>query len=841
MPSYQFPNTGSGINVDDHLNDFLVENDLQGLHSHVWPARQGFYTVEDDMDYFRGKWGFYFNAFVTGSDTDGSAVMFPTGAVRLVGPALTSSYAQQYEGGISGSNKVFMYEPYPSASYLATGSAGFVLKKWVTGRKWNSARPQGAAAFDINFPTYSTNHLINVPYSSSINTLYAVFERDCTLDITGAECDIKFIALLNTPAPTPAPTSAPTAAPTPSPTPAPTPSPTPAPTNAPTAAPVTPSPTAEPTAAPVTPAPVTPSPTAEPTAAPTNAPVTPAPVTPAPVTPAPVTPSPTAEPTAAPTASPTPAPVLPTGNCFTITYSSVPNDLYVRYRTSYDDIVTDQLINSLETINNGDGTYTAGICVSLTSPYNIPVFIQGGVEVTGGAYIFEQGGTCTTNGGCLTTPSPTPAPTAAPVTPSPVSAPVSSPAYAAPTSAPSETTPAPVTPSPVTPSPVSAPVTSPSYASPVTPAPTEVTPSPTTPSPVTPAPGYPAPVSTPSPTAEPTAAPVTASPTPAPTPGPTAAPVTPAPVTPAPGYPAPVSTPAPVTPSPTTPAPTEVTPAPTAEPTAAPTASPTAAPFAASLDWDCVDGQCTYMGPGIGVYSTLEECSQYCIAITPSPTAAPTSAPVTPAPTTPSPVYPAPVTASPTAAPTAAPVTPSPTASPTAAPTAAPTTPSPVYPAPVTASPTSAPTAAPVTPSPTAEPTAAPVTPSPTSAPTAAPVTPAPTASPTAAPVTPAPYPAPTAQPTASPTASPTAAPVVTYDWTCNGAGDCYSNPGAGEFTSYAECMAFCGNTPAPQAAPIYIPPPTGGTYSCDCGFGCQAQFEPCDYFCINCGDVPQP
>jgi hypothetical protein len=71
MPSYQFPNTGSGINVDDHLNDFLVENDLEGLHSHVWPARQGFYTVEDDMDYFRGKWGFYFNAYVTGSDTDG--------------------------------------------------------------------------------------------------------------------------------------------------------------------------------------------------------------------------------------------------------------------------------------------------------------------------------------------------------------------------------------------------------------------------------------------------------------------------------------------------------------------------------------------------------------------------------------------------------------------------------------------------------------------------------------------------------------------------------------------------------------------------------------------------
>ena len=386
MPSYQFPNTSSGINVDDHLNDFLVENDLLGLHSHVWPARQGFYTVEDDMDHFRGKWGFYFNAFVTGSDTDGSAVMFPTGSVRFTGPAFTSSYAQQYQGGITGSKKVFLYDPYPSASFSATGSAGFVLVRWASGNQDNKPLTQG---YSNSNATYSTNYNITVPYNSNVNTLYAVFERDCTLDITGAECDIKFTALQLTPAPTPAPTAAPTASPTASPTAAPV---TPAPTPEPTAAPVTPAPTPSPTAAPVTPAPVTPAPvTPEPTAAPvTPAPVTPAPVTPeptaAPVTPAPVTPAPV---TPSPTASPTPAPVLPTGNCYTVTYSSVPSDLSIRYRRSSDDIVTTDLITSIETMDNGDGTYTAGICVSTISPYNNPVFVQGGVEVGGGAYILE--------------------------------------------------------------------------------------------------------------------------------------------------------------------------------------------------------------------------------------------------------------------------------------------------------------------------------------------------------------------------------------------------------------------------------------------------------------------
>jgi hypothetical protein len=55
----------------------------------------------------------------------------------------------------------------------------------------------------------------------------------------------------------------------------------------------------------------------------------------------------------------------------------------------------------LESTDNGDGTFTAGICVSTISPYNVPGFVQGGIEVFGGPYSWELGGSCTTNGECL--------------------------------------------------------------------------------------------------------------------------------------------------------------------------------------------------------------------------------------------------------------------------------------------------------------------------------------------------------------------------------------------------------------------------------------------------------
>ena len=132
--------------------------------------------------------------------------------------------------------------------------------------------------------------------------------------------------------------------------------------------------------------------------------------------------------------------------------------------------------------------------------------------------------------------------------------------------------------------------------------------------------------------------------------------------------------------------------------------------------------------------------SEWKCNLTPAPTSAPTSAPITLAPTF-APVTAAPTLAPVTAAPTLAPVTAAPTSAPTAAPTSAPTL------APVTAAPTSAPTAAPTS-APTAAPTSAP-----TAAPTSAPIT----IAPTLAPVTAAPTLAPV---TAAPTSAPTSAPL---------------------------------------------------------------------------------
>ena len=110
-----------------------------------------------------------------------------------------------------------------------------------------------------------------------------------------------------------------------------------------------------------------------------------------------------APPPTPPTPPPPPPPPASSGNCYTVTYaySSLPNDLYARYRRVSDDIVVDELISSLESTDNGDGTFTAAICLSTISPYNVPAFVQGGLEVSGGSYIWELGGSCTTNGECL--------------------------------------------------------------------------------------------------------------------------------------------------------------------------------------------------------------------------------------------------------------------------------------------------------------------------------------------------------------------------------------------------------------------------------------------------------
>jgi len=90
--------------------------------------------------------------------------------------------------------------------------------------------------------------------------------------------------------------------------------------------------------------------------------------------------------------------------CYTYTYSSVPSDLYVRYRDINTDVITVRIID-LESMDNGDGTYTAGICVKTGSSYAIPVCVQYGSEVTCPNIWIPGTEECSTNGFCLINPS----------------------------------------------------------------------------------------------------------------------------------------------------------------------------------------------------------------------------------------------------------------------------------------------------------------------------------------------------------------------------------------------------------------------------------------------------
>ncbi len=87
------------------------------------------------------------------------------------------------------------------------------------------------------------------------------------------------------------------------------------------------------------------------------------------------------------------------GYCYTMTYVTIPSDLYVRYRDVTGTVQT-VLVQNLATLDNGNGTYTVGICVKPGSSYSTPVCVQGGIEVT----CFDswiQGGICETDGECL--------------------------------------------------------------------------------------------------------------------------------------------------------------------------------------------------------------------------------------------------------------------------------------------------------------------------------------------------------------------------------------------------------------------------------------------------------
>jgi hypothetical protein len=72
----------------------------------------------------------------------------------------------------------------------------------------------------------------------------------------------------------------------------------------------------------------------------------------------------------------------------------------VRYRDYNEDLLTVSL-SSLESVDNGNGTYTVGICVSQNDTYSTPVCVQAGNEIVC-PYSWIPGGSCTTNGECLT-------------------------------------------------------------------------------------------------------------------------------------------------------------------------------------------------------------------------------------------------------------------------------------------------------------------------------------------------------------------------------------------------------------------------------------------------------
>ena len=117
------------------------------------------------------------------------------------------------------------------------------------------------------------------------------------------------------------------------------------------------------------------------------------------------TPTPTAtsvEPTSTPTPTPTATEEVITGTCYTYTYldgEPPATDLYARYRNLDGDVVT-VLFSAIEGINNGDGTSTLGLCVLQGSSYNIPVCVQGGLQVTC-PINWQSGSSCEINSSCL--------------------------------------------------------------------------------------------------------------------------------------------------------------------------------------------------------------------------------------------------------------------------------------------------------------------------------------------------------------------------------------------------------------------------------------------------------
>lgn len=112
-----------------------------------------------------------------------------------------------------------------------------------------------------------------------------------------------------------------------------------------------------------------------------------------------VSPTQTETPTQTPTPSTTPE--VSECLCYCYTYTTVPNDLYVRYALCGTASVETELIQSLPFLDNGDGTYTACICVRQGGAYQTPVCVQGGIEILCPTRNWSAGSNCTTYSTCF--------------------------------------------------------------------------------------------------------------------------------------------------------------------------------------------------------------------------------------------------------------------------------------------------------------------------------------------------------------------------------------------------------------------------------------------------------
>lgn len=91
-------------------------------------------------------------------------------------------------------------------------------------------------------------------------------------------------------------------------------------------------------------------------------------------------------------------------NCWSLTYESIPEDLYVRYWDCSLGYTVDELINTLPRVENLDNTFTVFICVS--DEGGSPVCVQNGLVVTCDPYEWIMGDSCNTVYDCINTPLP---------------------------------------------------------------------------------------------------------------------------------------------------------------------------------------------------------------------------------------------------------------------------------------------------------------------------------------------------------------------------------------------------------------------------------------------------